>query len=107
MSNKINVKSKIVELKKSFPEVKKVEIQYNGSGDSFEEFWDMTSTPESDIDIWNIEDLLWYAIDNSDADFNNDGSRGTIIIDFENKELSIDNYHITQSEEPSGIKIFR
>jgi hypothetical protein len=100
----MNVKQTIKDLKVKFPEIEEIKIEYRGSGDSFEDFWNLESTPESDIQQEDVEDLLWYAIDNSDANFNNDGSEGEIIIDLVNEKLSIDNYWITYERKPSGLK---
>ena len=66
----MNVKQTIKDLKVKFPNINKISIEYIGSGDSFEDFWNLETTPESDIEQSDIEDLLWYAIDNSDANFN-------------------------------------
>lgn len=102
----MNVKEEIKKLKEQFPEVSKINIEYRGSGDSFEDFWNLESTPESNIQQSDIEDLLWYAIDNSEANFNNEGSEGEIIIDLEKEEMSIDNYWIVYEREPTGMKTF-
>ena len=100
----MNVKQAIKDLKIKFPTIEKINIEYNGSGDSFNDFWNLESIPESNIEQEDVEDLLWYAIDNSEANFNNEGSEGVIIIDLVNEKLSIDNYWIVYEREPSGLK---
>ena len=100
----MNVKQAIKDLKIKFPTIEKINIEYNGSGDSFNDFWNLESIPESIIEQEDVEDLLWYAIDNSEANFNNEGSEGEIIIDLVNEKLSIDNYWIVYEREPSGLK---
>jgi hypothetical protein len=100
----MNVKQAIKDLKIKFPTIEKINIEYNGSGDSFNDFWNLESIPESNIEQEDVEDLLWYAIDNSEANFNNEGSEGEIIIDLVNEKLSIDNYWIVYEREPSGLK---
>lgn len=100
----MNVKQTIKDLKVKFPNINKISIEYIGSGDSFEDFWNLETTPESDIEQSDIEDLLWYAIDNSEANFNDEGSEGEIIIDLVNEKLSIDNYWIVYEREHSGLK---
>ena len=100
----MNVKQAIKDLKIKFPTIEKINIGYNGSGDSFNDFWNLESIPESNIEQEDVEDLLWYAIDNSEANFNNEGSEGEIIIDLVNEKLSIDNYWIVYEREPSGLK---
>jgi len=102
----MNVKEEIKKLKQQFPEVTKINIEYKGSGDSFEDFWNLETIPDSNIQQEDIENLLWYAIDNSDANFNNEGSEGEIIIDLENEKMFIDNYWIIYEKEPSGLKVF-
>jgi hypothetical protein len=107
---KYSYKASLAQLKEDFPEVLKINVQYMGSGDSFEDFWDQTveckDGKDSTIDQSEYEDLLWYAIENSDADFNNDGSEGTITIDLENQKLSIDNYYRVMETNASGNKVF-
>ena len=100
----MNVKETIKSLKNKFPGTMEIKIEYRGSGDSFEDFWNLESIPESNIQQEDVEDLLWYAIDNSEANFNNEGSEGEIIIDLINEKLSIDNYWIVYEREPSGLK---
>ena len=100
----MNVKQAIKDLKIKFPTIEKINIEYNGSEDSFNDFWNLESIPESNIEQEDVEDLLWYAIDNSEANFNNEGSEGEIIIDLVNEKLSIDNYWIVYEREPSGLK---
>ena len=101
----MNVKEEIQKLKQKFPQLEIVTIEYHGSGDSFEEFWGIESTPKIDINQNDIEDLLWYAIEHSEADFNNDGSKGSITINLIEEQLTIDNYWLSIEENPSGIKI--
>lgn len=104
----MNIKEEIKNLKSKFPQLEKVNIQYRGSGDSFEEFWDINTVPENiHVEEEDIQDLLWYAIDNSEADFNNEGSEGVIEIDLKKKTLSIDNYYIVYDTKASGIKVFK
>ena len=102
----MNVKQTIKDLKVKFPNINKISIKYMGSGDSFEDFWNLETTPESDIEQSDIEDLLWYAIDNSDANFNNEGSEGEIIIDLDNEKMSIDNYWIIYDKQSTGLVTF-
>jgi len=100
----MNIKKELANLKHKHPEIEALEVTYQGSGDSFEEFYSLETTPE-DIKITqeDIEDILWHAIENSDADFNNDGSSGTIVFDFNEGTVSIDNYYITREEVASGL----
>lgn len=102
----MNVKQAIKDLKIKFPTIEKINIEYNGSGDSFNDFWNLESIPESNIEQEDVEDLLWYAIDNSEANFNNEGSEGEIIIDLVNEKMSIDNYWIIYDKQSTGLVTF-
>lgn len=62
------------------PEIESITVAYYGSGDSFEEFHDIECHPEGDLDVSDIEDLLWEAIEKSDANFNDEGCCGTVTI---------------------------
>ena len=45
----MNVKETIKSLKNKFPGTMEIKIEYRGSGDSFEDFWNLESIPESNI----------------------------------------------------------
>lgn len=100
----MNIKKELAALKYKHPEITLLEIRYQGAGDSFEDFYSLETTPEGiEITQEEIEDILWYAIDQSEADFNDYGSTGTIVFDFEEGNVKIDNYYITQEEVASGL----
>lgn len=71
-------------------------ISFNGSGDSFENFYECDLEDE-DFDRCNT--LIWKLIEETDADFNNDGCEGTITIDVENRKVTIDIQHYVQNTE--------
>lgn len=73
-----------------YPDQELIEIEYNGSDDSFEGF---------DNNDTDFEDLAYAIFEELNADFNNEGSKGTITIDVVNKNLKFDNYYIVYSEE--------
>lgn len=100
----MTIKEQIEKLKEKFPTVQSFIAEYSGSGDQFDEMWEVEtkSTDDKQLTCEDVEDLLWYAINHSEANFNNDGSKGTVTIDFENKKLSIDNYYYVSSTEASG-----
>ena len=103
----MDIQESIKKIKELYPDAEQIIIEYNGSGDSFSDFYNCYFLPdniriEPDMNNPTLNDLLWYAIENSDADFNNDGSEGEIIIDLVNNKVSIDNYYIVQEREPSG-----
>ena len=100
----MNVKETIKSLKNKFPGTIEIKIEYRGSGDSFEDFWNLESIPESNIQQEDVEDLLWYAIDNSEANWLTHICSFSEIKDLINEKLSIDNYWIVYEREPSGLK---
>lgn len=112
------MKKYIQELASRFPDVKKISVDYYGSGDSFDSFHDLTfekkdgtTSDYSSLD-WKernellnetaMNELLWDALDRSGADFNNEGSRGYVHINLDETTLEVENYWIVQSEEEGG-----
>ena len=112
----MSYKKFIESLAERFPDVKKISVQYYGSGDSFDSFDDITFETKDGSPYqhnnWNdnyallneneMNGLLWDALERSGADFNNDGSRGYVHIDLEKITLEVENYYIVQSEEFGG-----
>jgi hypothetical protein len=106
------MKKYIQELAERFPNVKKISIDYYGSGDSFDSFNQVTfeekdgSLSESSdnelLDEDEMNDLLWKAIDKSEADFNNEGSEGRVHINLEETTIEVENYYYIQSKELGG-----
>ena len=111
------MKKYIQELAERFPDVRRISVEYYGSGDSFDSFNDLTfekndGTTSDYSSDWRqrsellnetaMNGLLWDAIERSDADFNNDGSRGYVHINLDNTTLEVENYYIVQSEELGG-----
>lgn len=90
------------DIKTEYPLAKNIEIGYWGSGDSFEEFDLQGETSGlikiADNFIYRYNELLWEILNQSVADFNNEGSRGTIYIDLENNKVTCDVYHIVHEE---------
>lgn len=96
----------------------RINVSYYGSGDSFEEFSDTEvlnengqdmryGTPAADLSSRIDEDDLWTILEQSEANFNNEGSRGTIVFDFIKNEITVDNYYIVETEEPGGGCTFK
>ena len=108
------MKKYIQELAERFPNVRRISVEYYGSGDSFDSFYDLTlekndGTYKTDFSwdernklIDEMNGLLWDAIERSEADFNNEGSRGYVHINLDNTTLEVENYYIVQSEELGG-----
>lgn len=105
-------KKYIQELAERFPNVKKISIDYYGSGDSFDCFNQVTfeekdgnSFESSDnelIDEDQMNELLWDALDKSGANFNNEGSEGQVHINLEETTIEVENYYFIQSKELGG-----
>jgi hypothetical protein len=102
------IKDKIEVLKKSFPNLDAILVDYNGSGDSFDSFNYIRGLKEKEEININIDydtdfnSLLWEILDKSDADFNNEGSEGTITIDLKNINVICENYYIEYTRVLSG-----
>ena len=93
MENNLTIKEEIAKIKHILPDIKKITVDYNGAGDSFSDFYGLTFEPEQklELNLEFLEDLLWVAIEASEADFNNDGSQGVITIDFEEETITVEN----------------
>lgn len=108
----MTIKQRLQKLKKKYP-YNTVSVSYEGSGDSFDSFWNTQFSPETinatEIEnnfIQDAEDLLCYALDNSDANFDNEGCTGVIIFDFANLTLSIRNNHYVTDVVPGDYITF-
>lgn len=106
---KRTVASECDRLKKLFPNVDTITISFTGSGDSFEEFYNFETKPETgeEFDSEKIDDdFLFELLGKTDADFNNDGCRGEITIDIKNKkiEVTVDHYY-TSTQPGQGVKL--
>lgn len=77
-----------------------VEVDYQGSGDSFDSFYNCSADYEF-LNEPGINDLLWEAIEKSQANFNNEGSEGKITFYLKDKKVNIKNYWITYETELS------
>lgn len=105
----------LLKLKKQNKDLKKIYVTFEGSGDSFDEFYDVEITLSNGKILYNLkdlsyedyslEDILFNIIDLTDADFNNDGSRGTISIDFEkfNYVCEVEHY-VTDLVQGEGVE---
>ena len=109
------MKKYIQELAERFPDVRRISVEYYGSGDSFDSFYDLSFETNDGKPMeydWNertklmnetaMNELLWDAIERSEADFNNEGSRGYVHINLDNTTLEVENYYIVQTEELGG-----
>ena len=84
----------IKKIKQAHPTISSISVQFEGSGDSFSDFYNHNvltwsagtfSTFEGGMSAigFDIDDLFWKIIEEDGrADFNNEGSRGSIYIDF-------------------------
>jgi hypothetical protein len=96
-------------IQNTYPDIDKIEITYYGAGDSFDSFNEYIAKKDEliidDIDINHdiISSILWEALDHSEADFNNEGSEGTITIDLKNKQVTCENFYFIIETVPGGI----
>ncbi len=106
-------KEVLKEYSQKYPNIKKVKIQYEGSGDSFNDFWDyqfeyMDNTV--DVNEEEVKDELLRIFDGVidtlfeevGANFNNDGSEGTFTIDLKKLNLEMDCYEKYTETRYSG-----
>jgi hypothetical protein len=101
-------------LKEAFPTVSIIEVSYYGGGDSFDSFnsveaydGDKNEVKIDYTELMNIADeFLWYCIDNSNADFNDGGSEGTIKLDLDNFIAELDNYELYTESRHTGTEHF-
>ena len=119
--DRAEAKSFLLKIKKEIPSLSIIRVEYEGSGDSFGDFYSynykqiepkelnieniytdkesfssfklLTNSEIGDLLIGglDIDDLLWYALNSSEADFNNGGSQGTITIDLVKLTIDVDN----------------
>lgn len=92
------IKEKLKILADKYPDFEKVDLDYYGSGDSFESY-DVNITPCSaenykKINNEDFEELFWDMVERADSNFNNDGSRGTVTFNLKELTISIDDYCI-------------
>ena len=91
----------IKKIKQAHPTISSISVQFEGSGDSFSDFYNHNiltwsagtfSNFEGGVSAigFDIDDLFWKIIEEDGrADFNNEGSRGSINIDFKEGVIKI------------------
>lgn len=101
------MEEKLRKLAELLPEVEQVAVDYYGSGDSFDGFNNIWTSPEvamtSEIRHL-VEEIAWDGIERSDANFNDDGCEGEVTIKLR-PNFSIDvevNHHVTETEPGDG-----
>lgn len=102
------------ELKKMYPSVSTIEIGYYGGGDSFDSFTSIDAKDSAggivridDNEVLTLADsFIWQCLDNSNADFNDGGSEGTITLDLDNFVATIDNYELYTESRFTGTEHF-
>lgn len=97
-------------------EADRIVVHYEGSGDSFGSFYDAQVYEGNKVikDGYQLaeeftskfEDIIWQLLDSSGADFNNDGSDGTIMFDLNLGAAAVDNYSRRTISEFDGRVIF-
>jgi len=116
MMHKKVAKEVLKELKEKYPTIDKITVQYEGSGDSFGDFWDYEfeyaeGAPElsgqeeekAKEEIMNaFDDEIWDLMDKAGANFNDDGSEGHVYIDLKNLNVSADCYEKYTETRYSG-----
>lgn len=91
-------------LAKQYPSSTRIVATYYGAGDSFESFTSITDDLGNSVGV--NEDVLWYALDKSDVNFNDDGCEGEIEI-FLRPTLHISvavRHYVTSTEDGDGYE---
>jgi hypothetical protein len=104
------------QLKETFPKAATIEVSYEGSGDSFGDFWSVTAYDSDNKELKDyssgeiqhiIEDYCFEVFEMSgEPDFNNDGSEGTIKFDILNQVTTLDNYTKYVESRHTGTEYF-
>ena len=95
-----------------------IRVSYYGSGDSFGEFNNVTVLDKDGNNMqYNTEpsmlkedisdDDLWTILEQSEADFNNEGSEGEIVFDLVGGTIEVENFYIVEHREPGGSCTFK
>lgn len=95
------------DIKRRNPDLKSISIDFSGSGDSFDGYGDLEVYgelfPGETLMENDLQDILEYSVEHSDADFNNDGTRGTVEIDFCEMTINVNTeYYVTETVAGSG-----
>lgn len=68
-------------------------IEYDGSGDDFNDMW-IVNNIKLDEDTYQIcQDIVWKIIDECDVSFCDDGGGGTILFDLKNLRIEYSSYY--------------
>lgn len=68
-------------------------IEYDGSGDDFNDMW-VVNNIKLDEDTYQIcQDIVWKIIDECDVSFCDDGGGGTILFDLKNLRIEYNSYY--------------
>ena len=104
------------QLKEKYPTAATIEVSYEGSGDSFGDFWSITAYDAAGNEVKDashgeiqhiIEDYCYEIFEMSgEPDFNNDGSEGTIKFDILNQVTTLDNYVKYVETRHTGTEYF-
>lgn len=97
MDNK-EIKEGLAELAKKYPGVKKVNLHYYGSGDSFDSYY-VDVIPDIKVINSDFEDIFWHLIDTYSGGFNDEGSEGVVKFDLENQTVKITDYYRIETTE--------
>lgn len=108
-------KEVLAQLAEKFPAATKFTIEYNGSGDSFDSFYNFDaedaggkSLPINENDFMGIaEDFIFDIFERSgNPNFNDDGSEGTVEFDMVNKVVTLHNFWIIRDTQSTGEELF-
>jgi len=113
-----NIKNISKQIMEKHPDVAIIECMFNGCGDSFSDFNDVTIKDKNGSDINGendpyeknreiFEDLFWNIIEyDGRANFNDDGSEGNITIDLINNKIKIEVSYFESISQSQGENEF-
>jgi hypothetical protein len=111
----VSKKEIMAQLTEAFPAAVKFNIEYNGSGDDFNSFYDFDaedangkSLDISETEFMRIaEDFVWDMFERSpNVDFNDGGCEGEVTFDMINKVVTLHNYYIVKETVSTGEELF-
>lgn len=68
-------------------------IEYNGSGDDFNDMWVMDNIKLEEDTYQTCQDIVWKIIEDCDVSFCDEGGGGEILFDLKNLRIEYNSYY--------------
>lgn len=99
-------KEMMADIKATYPAAQEIQVTYGGSGDNFDDFYDVQETDNLAVIpgsfITKYGDLLDAAIEATGATFDNEGAEGTIFINLVSNKVWAEHYYRVEVLEKDG-----